>query len=376
MSKSIVFFCGGEGISELSKNIKNSDYNISYIVPISDNGGSSSEIIKHFGGPAIGDIRKRLTDISGDESLEGQAVHRLLTFRTDRVNTVLSENQWNDIVRGRSLLWENISPGYRYWILSDLIYFDSEIKLRARNFDFRNMNIGNCFFSGARMRMNSLEAAIFNFSRVAMIKNTDVIPVIDTNKTLEIGCILQNEKRIIGQKFISYDKGNLDKKQQKSLPSKIKKIFYLNDDHQEYKPQVNPHVVSVLKKADIIIYAMGSFWTSLMPSLILGGVGDVIASKQIPKLFILNGYPDRETYDMQAVDFVYSVFNALSEKSTGINSKYITHLLHLEGTPFIIDGDVIKKMEIEIVSLNSKVGVKTYDSKTLANYIYTIVSQM
>jgi 2-phospho-L-lactate transferase/gluconeogenesis factor (CofD/UPF0052 family) len=30
---------------------------LSYIIPISDNGGSSSELIRIFGGPGIGDVR-------------------------------------------------------------------------------------------------------------------------------------------------------------------------------------------------------------------------------------------------------------------------------------------------------------------------------
>lgn len=33
---------------------------LSYIIPISDNGGSSSELIRIFGGPGIGDVRSML----------------------------------------------------------------------------------------------------------------------------------------------------------------------------------------------------------------------------------------------------------------------------------------------------------------------------
>lgn len=32
---------------------------LSYIIPISDNGGSSSELIRVFGGPGIGDVRSK-----------------------------------------------------------------------------------------------------------------------------------------------------------------------------------------------------------------------------------------------------------------------------------------------------------------------------
>lgn len=35
----------------------------SSIIPISDNGGSSSELIRVFGGPGIGDVRSKLSEI-------------------------------------------------------------------------------------------------------------------------------------------------------------------------------------------------------------------------------------------------------------------------------------------------------------------------
>ena len=59
--RGIVVFSGGSAANSLvdvfetvrqSKNCR-----LSYIVPISDNGGSSSELIRVFGGPGIGDIR-------------------------------------------------------------------------------------------------------------------------------------------------------------------------------------------------------------------------------------------------------------------------------------------------------------------------------
>lgn len=42
---------------------------LSYIIPISDNGGSSSELIRIFGGPGIGDVRSRFFDAALREKL-------------------------------------------------------------------------------------------------------------------------------------------------------------------------------------------------------------------------------------------------------------------------------------------------------------------
>lgn len=60
-NRGIVVFSGGSAANSLvdvfnavreSKNCL-----LSYVIPISDNGGSSSELIRIFGGPGIGDVR-------------------------------------------------------------------------------------------------------------------------------------------------------------------------------------------------------------------------------------------------------------------------------------------------------------------------------
>jgi 2-phospho-L-lactate transferase CofD len=61
MSGGIVIFSGGSAANSLVDVFKtvaeNKGCPLSYVIPISDNGGSSSELIRVFGGPGIGDIR-------------------------------------------------------------------------------------------------------------------------------------------------------------------------------------------------------------------------------------------------------------------------------------------------------------------------------
>ena len=52
---------------------------------------------------------------------------------------------------------------------------------------------------------------------------------------------------------------------------------------------------------------MGSLYTSIVPSLILQGVGKCIAQRQCPKVLMLNGGLDRETGGMTAADIVRAV---------------------------------------------------------------------
>ena len=60
-NRGLVVFSGGSAANNLVDvfdSVRQSkDCSLSYIIPISDNGGSSSELIRIFGGPGIGDVR-------------------------------------------------------------------------------------------------------------------------------------------------------------------------------------------------------------------------------------------------------------------------------------------------------------------------------
>ena len=54
-------FSGGTAANSLvdvfDEVLERNECTLSYVIPISDNGGSSSELIRVFGGPGIGDVR-------------------------------------------------------------------------------------------------------------------------------------------------------------------------------------------------------------------------------------------------------------------------------------------------------------------------------
>jgi len=54
--------------------------------------------------------------------------------------------------------------------------------------------------------------------------------------------------------LISKEEGN-------SLPGKIERIFYVNPYGNEVYPSPNPRVINALKKADVLIYSIGSLFT-------------------------------------------------------------------------------------------------------------------
>jgi hypothetical protein len=64
-TRRIVVFSGGSAANSLvdvfNEVVEKNPCCLSYVIPISDNGGSSSELIRVFGGPGIGDIRSMMS---------------------------------------------------------------------------------------------------------------------------------------------------------------------------------------------------------------------------------------------------------------------------------------------------------------------------
>lgn len=65
--RKVVVFSGGSAANSLvdvfNEVIERNNCTLTYVIPISDNGGSSSELIRVFGGPGIGDVRSMFESI-------------------------------------------------------------------------------------------------------------------------------------------------------------------------------------------------------------------------------------------------------------------------------------------------------------------------
>lgn len=138
------------------------------------------------------------------------------------------------------------------------------------------------------------------------------------------------------------------KEDEEEMPSRIARIWYINPYGHEIRPQANPKALAALRKAEAIIYSIGSLYTSIIPSLVLRGVGAAISCEGsaagLPprkKVFILNSKLDRETGPrndaMTAVDFVRAIVAACKQSQSDFSpvedneyQKYVTHLIYLD----------------------------------------------
>lgn len=361
MAAALVVFKGGTAFNSLLEEFKKYFPYTTYVVPITDDGGSSREIARVFGGPSIGDLRSTLTRLSDESTAEVHGVKKLLEHRLPSHDSKNAQMEWQAFLDGSHLLYASISPKYKELIIYFLDEFEkARVRCISNHFDLRHGSIGNFFFSGARMSLRSLESAISMYSTIAHIPpTTHIFPIIDSEDSLRIGVELKNREIIIGQHMISHpnDHGYVDKSDYIPLPASITKLFYLDQYQNRVNPKPYPKIIHAIQMSQAIIYGMGSLWTSIIPSLVLQGIGEAIASAKCCKVGVLNCCHDRETTGMSAIDYIQAIVASLNRygELSYPPQAYFTHLFVVEGGSIPIEEKHIQELGIEICKISSDI---------------------
>lgn len=445
MSKSIVVLSGGTATNELVSILDPNYFKVTYVLPILDNGGSSSEIIRVIGGPAIGDIRSRLTRLIPDRHI---GLRNFLCYRLDASASV-AKSEWDQIIDGSHDLWQDVPNSTKEIVRSFLLHIHVELLKRSRicagpssgkPFKFECANVGNLFLTAIRLFTGSLDSAIELFMKIAEINTeVEVLPCLNTNFSYHISAKLVDGSVITGQSQISHPSTNpltssesrlvtdenitrneevlpgsqedlvrcsvtddafssdeeigntplythpdLKKSQLhfqktdeiKPLTAPIERIMYVSPYGEEICPVAQPKVLSKLSKADIVLYSIGSLMTSIIPIVILKGVGKAIASEISDskiRVLLLNGSEDRETSGLKALEYV-RIISELAQylmKKSGQRhlcdrAKFVTHLLYMENSRIAVDLEVLLEMGLECIAIKQLgSGVDKYDLNDL-----------
>lgn len=449
----ITIVSGGTATNELVLLFLALTPRVTYVLPILDNGGSTSELIRVIGGPAIGDIRLRLTRLIPPHQ---DAYRQLFSYRLSD-DPEDAKHQWNQIVEGSHPLWAPIEPASREIFRSFLVHVHVELLKRSRHqfmqhpnkkqFRYELANVGNLFLTGIRLFIGSLDSAIELFSRLTGIDpSIKVLPCVNTNFTYHISALLQNGLIITGQSQISHpstaDRSNYpppihisrpptpidessaeyfhkshvqphipepisdilsDEEESGNVPqythpelkksqlhfdksenitpllSPIERIFYISPYGEEICPTAPNRVTSNMTSADAIIYSIGSLMTSIVPVLILKGVGRAIAAAKNKKILLLNGSHDRETFGMSATDFVETIVKlatySLNEKNPQPPkwTTFVTHLIYLTDLEIEVDVEALNKKGIVCVAVERQEGTQYYDTHDLQQKLLVLL---
>jgi hypothetical protein len=102
----LVVFSGGTAFNSVASHVRHLTTRVAHILPVSDDGGSTAEIVRVLGGPAVGDIRSRCLRLADDSDKEAQAVRHLLAYRLSARSPEEAKREWYEIVEGNHKLWE------------------------------------------------------------------------------------------------------------------------------------------------------------------------------------------------------------------------------------------------------------------------------
>ncbi|KAJ5498878.1 LPPG:FO 2-phospho-L-lactate transferase CofD/UPF0052 [Penicillium expansum] len=391
---------------------------LSYIIPISDNGGSSSELIRIFGGPGIGDVRSRLVRLIPDSPAnpERSAVKALFNHRLP-AEAGIATNEWQSIVDGTSELWTAITPWklrkchLSPWSIcgvpSDLVRVIPAINSNFSHHISASLADGTVIVGQNSISHPSEATALEHNSRSRrpslLLADGDDVDYTDSEMS---DPTTYEEDHLPGSLATLRNKNiKFSKTENEDLSSRITRIWYINPYGQEIRPPANPRVLEAINDSQAIIYSIGSLYTSIIPAIVLRGVGkSIVSSPARHKILILNGSLDRETgppsAPFSASDFVEAIVSAGEEsrgrgpiihaqhqsqtpaKTSGQDNvrnyralpytNYVTHILHLDGpgTPHV-DRERLTHMGIETLRLyGRKIMSKDGDKETVVGMQY------
>ena len=299
MNKRVVVFGGGTGISYLLRGLKDFPVDITAVISVSDNGRSTGKLREEFHTPAVGDIRKVITNLSQiDEPIKKMISYRFKTFS-----------------------------------------------------DLDGHAVGNLILTAMLDITGSLKESIACLSKSLDVRHT-VLPISEDSDLTLMG--LDRDGNVIeGEEQIT----------QAHRP--LKKIYYKND------PIVLPEVLEAVDKADLIIFSMGSLYTSILPNILCKDVKKALNKSKAPLMYLCNIVTQPgETDKFTVSDHVKLLNNYLDKRKINVvvanNSKISEEMAKKYETeeqkdPVPIDYQELEKMKVEVIADD----LMTIDENTL-----------
>ena len=218
--KHIVVIGGGHGQSAICRGIKNiPDVEISAIVTVADDGGSTGRLRRRFHIPAMGDIRNVMISLAESE-----------TLMTDIMN-------------------------YR---------FDDPDGTET---DISGHNLGNLILTALTQQTGSFMEAVSKIQKVLNVRGK-IIPatsqVITLLAEMEDGVVVKGEANI------------------PTRANRISRVFYDQPVHAESE------AIEAIRQADLIIYGIGSVYTSILPNVIIPEIQQELMKAKARKVYFCN----------------------------------------------------------------------------------------
>ena len=288
MYKKVVVLGGGTGMSFLLKGLKDFPVDITAVITVSDNGRSTGRLRDEFHTPAVGDIRKVITNLS-------------------QIDEPIKEMM-----------------SYRFKTSSDL---DGHA-------------VGNLILTAMLDITGSLKSSIAHLSKLLDVRHT-VLPISEDSDLTLMG--LDKDGNVVeGEEQITMAKRQFEK------------IFY------KHEPNVTKEVLDAIKHADLIIFSMGSLYTSILPNIICKQVKEALDNTKAPIMYLCNIVTQPgETDNFTVGDHVKLLNRYLNKRKVDVvvaNNKPIGEKMakkyesEEQKDPVLIDKEELDKIGVELIA--------------------------
>jgi uncharacterized cofD-like protein len=311
----VVVIGGGTGLPVLLRGLKRHPIDISAIVTVADDGGSSGRLRDSLDIPPPGDIRNVLAALSEVEPL----VEQMFQHRFETTNELSGHALGNLIIAALAS------------ITGDFVH------------------------------------AIQEMSRVLNVKGK-VLP--SANQSVILKAEMEDGTIVTGESAIP------------KAGKKIKRVFLKPDS---IKPL--GETLRAIKEADLIVMGPGSLYTSILPNLLVPGIGEAVCRAKAKKMYICNIMTQAgETLDYSASDHVKALYDHLETPSIDyilVNKKQVPKEVQAryneeQASPVHFDMEKLKSMGLEVIAeeiLSYDNHLVRHNTEKVADIIYSYLKK-
>jgi 2-phospho-L-lactate transferase/gluconeogenesis factor (CofD/UPF0052 family) len=292
--KKVVIISGGSGSQNIQKALDSykDQFDITVITNAYDNGKSTGEVRKATNGKLLGpsDVRKNHQhylenklrfshNLSKDEKNLYGEILKLYSYREDF-------NSLDDLV-SKSINFINslnIKENLKIILRESISKFSAFPKSKLIN--TQNFSVINAIYAGFSYiidRKYDLSNAIRHIENIFNIPKGRVIMPSDTNLYLSAKCKSGN---------IILDEGDIVDWNNENDPI-IENILFTNEG-EEYIPTLSDKAFNAIKNSDIFIISTGTFWSSIMPTMMHKRFVEAVKSSEADKMILINSTPDKD----------------------------------------------------------------------------------
>ena len=281
----VVAIGGGHGLSVLLRGLKRYTSNITAIVTVADDGGSSGRLRRELGVLPPGDLRNCIAALADDEALTTQLFQYRFPSTSLRTgpSTSLTATSPATSTRGGT-------RGGRTGPSTEFTPSEAEgLRTSSSDSGLNGHSFGNLFITAMAEVTGSFERALLESGRVLAVQGR-VLPstLCDVTLMADLRTEPVGISRVAGQSSITEAGGS------------IERVYLEADNVPAY-----PDAVHALLEADLIVAGPGSLYTSVLPNLLVPDVARAVAASRALKVYVCNVATQRgETDGYSAGDHV------------------------------------------------------------------------